>query len=113
MRRSHDLTRFAEPEIMITGAVRAPYVPLTNERIDRRHAHSVAMAAFFRWLFDNTGRIDRTAGEFFLSDSGQDPSVALVKNYLSPVPAALTGALTRILPPEVANDLDIVGGLGI
>ena len=36
-RRSHDLTRFAEPEVMITGAVRAPYVPLTNERIDRRH----------------------------------------------------------------------------
>ena len=41
--RSHDLTRFAEPEVMITGAVRAPYVPLDNERIDRRHAHSVAL----------------------------------------------------------------------
>lgn len=110
MRRSHDLTRFAEPEVMITGAVRAPYVPLTNERIDRRHAHSVAMAAFFRWLFESTGRIDRTAGEFFLPDSGQDPSVTLVKDYLSPVPAALTDALTRILPREVAAELDVVGG---
>jgi ATP-dependent helicase YprA (DUF1998 family)/ribosomal protein L40E len=110
MRRSHDLTRFAEPEVMITGAVRAPYVPLTNERIDRRHAHSVAMAAFFRWLFESTGRIDRTAGEFFLSDNGQEPSVTLVKDYLTPVPTALADTLTRILPPEVAAELDVVGG---
>jgi ATP-dependent helicase YprA (DUF1998 family)/ribosomal protein L40E len=110
MRRSHDLTRFAEPEVMITGAVRAPHVPLTNERIDRRHAHSVAIAAFFRWLFESTGRIDRTAAEFFLADIGQDPSVALVKDYLTPIPEALTDALTRILPPEVAAELDVVGG---
>ena len=60
MRRSHDLTKFAEPELMITGEVRAPYVPLTNTRIDQRHAHSVTMAAFFHWLFETTGRIDRT-----------------------------------------------------
>lgn len=110
MRRSHDLTRFAEPEVMITGAVRAPYVPLTNERIDRRHAHSVAMAAFFRWLFESTGRIDRTAGEFFLSDDSKEPSVSLVKDYLSPVPATLTDTLTRVLPPQVAAELDVVGG---
>lgn len=110
MRRSHDLTRFAEPEVMITGAIRAPYVPLTNERIDRRHAHSVAMAAFFRWLFESTGRIDRTAGEFFLHDNGQDPSVTLVKDYLTPVPEALTSALARILPPEVATELGVSGG---
>ena len=70
-RRSHDLTRFAAPEVMMSGAVRAPFVPLTNERIDRRHAHSVALSAFFRWYFDQTSRIARSAGEFFLpSDMG-------------------------------------------
>jgi hypothetical protein len=110
MRRSHDLTRFAEPEVMITGAVRAPYVPLTNERIGRRHAHSVAMAAFFRWLFERTGRIDRNAGAFFLPDNGTDASVTLVQDFLTPVPETLTGALTRILPPEVAQALDVPGG---
>ena len=47
-RRSHDLSRFADPKMMVAGQVRAPYVPLGNERIDRRHAHSVALAAFFR-----------------------------------------------------------------
>ena len=84
MRRSHDLTRFAEPEVMITGEVRAPYVPLTNARIDRRHAHSVAMAAFFRWLFETSGRIDRKAGEFFLAQDGNEPSAGLVTGYLYP-----------------------------
>lgn len=110
MRRSHDLTKFAEPEIMITGEVRAPYVPLTNERIDQRHAHSVAMAAFFRWLFDTTGRIDRSAGEFFLPQDGNEPSVTLVEGFLRPVPAEITDALTRILPAEVATALDVESG---
>lgn len=109
-RRSHDLTRFAEPEVMITGEVRAPYVPLTNERIDRRHAHSVALSAFFRWLFDTTGRIDRQAGEFFLDTDGNPPSADLLESFLSPVPPAIVDSLTRILPPEVAIEIDVAGG---
>ncbi|MGQ4334766.1 helicase-related protein [Streptomyces hayashii] len=35
-RRPHDLSRFAEPERMIAGEVRAPIVPVDNVRIDRR-----------------------------------------------------------------------------
>lgn len=108
MRRSHDLTRFNEPEIMIAGQVRAPYVPLVNTRIDRRHAHSVALSAFFRWLFDTTGRIDRKAGEFFLHQDGNEPSVELVKTFLTPVPKEVTTALERILPAEVATELNLV-----
>ena len=107
MRRSHDLTRFNEPEIMIAGEVRAPYVPLVNTRIDRRHAHSVALSAFFRWLFDTTGRIDRKAGEFFLHQDGNQPSVDLVRTFLTPVPKDVTEALERILPAEVATELNL------
>ncbi|MGH3170300.1 MAG: helicase-related protein, partial [Trebonia sp.] len=66
-RRSHDLSRYAAPEKMLTGQVRAPYVPLGNPRIDRRHAHSVALAAFFRDAKENTGREWKTAGDFFLT----------------------------------------------
>jgi ATP-dependent helicase YprA (DUF1998 family) len=110
MRRSHDLTRFNEPEVMISGQVRAPYVPLNNVRIDRRHAHSVAMAAFFRWLFDTTGRIDRKAGEFFLHQDGNHPSVDLVKNFLDPVPGEVTDALARILPKDVAREINLETG---
>lgn len=110
MRRSHDLTKFNAPEDMIAGKVRAPYVPLTNTRIDRRHAHSVALAAFFRWLFETSGRIDRKAGQFLLHQDGNEPSVNLVKNFLIPVPPQVTDALTRILPADVAAELDVSGG---
>jgi ATP-dependent helicase YprA (DUF1998 family) len=110
MRRSHDLTRFNEPEVMISGEVRAPYVPLTNVRIDRRHAHSVALAAFFRWLFQTSGRIDRRAGGFFLAQDGNEPSVGLVRSFLTPPPGEVREALGRILPPEVAKELDLEGG---
>lgn len=110
MRRSHDLTRFNEPEVMISGQVRAPYVPLTNVRIDRRHAHSVALAAFFRWLFETSGRIDRRAGEFFLHQDGNEPSVDLVKTFLTPVPESVNEALSRILPPGIATELDLASG---
>ncbi|MFM8856973.1 MAG: Zn-binding domain-containing protein [Actinomycetota bacterium] len=110
MRRSHDLTRFNEPEVMIAGQVRAPYVPLTNVRIDRRHAHSVALAAFFRWHFEMTGRIDRKAGEFFLNQDGNDPSVDLVRNFLTPIPDDVTDSLSRVLPSEVAKEIDLAGG---
>ena len=110
MRRSHDLTKFNEPEVMISGLVRAPYVPLVNARIDRRHAHSVALAAFFRWLFGTSGRIDRKAGEFFLHQDGNEPSVDLVKTFLTPVPREVTDALARILPGEVAAELNLNSG---
>ena len=97
-RRSHDLTRFQEPKTMVAGKVKAPYVPLGNERIDRRHAHSVALAAFFRDQKEQTGETWSTAGDFFI---GKHPPVSRVWPYLNPVPTALTQALQRILPDDV------------
>lgn len=111
-RRSHDLTRFAEPEVMMSGAVRAPYVPLVNARINRRHAHSVALAAFFRWYFESTNRIERTAGGFFLPDEEENaPAVTLVKGFLSPVPTEITESLIRILPPPIVIELGVESGI--
>jgi hypothetical protein len=108
-RRSHDLSRFAEPEVMMSGAVRAPYVPLDNARIDRRHAHSVVLASFFRSYLDLHARIARTAGQFFLPDPDVgDPPVSLVKNFLDPIPRQVTDALLRVLPNPVADELGIL-----
>jgi hypothetical protein len=110
-RRSHDLTRFERPESMIAGAARAPYVPLDNVRIDRRHAHSVAMAAFFRWLLAEHNLICRRAGKFFLpGDSGAQSPATLVRAFLDPVPARVITSLMRVLPPSVQKELDITGG---
>jgi ATP-dependent helicase YprA (DUF1998 family) len=97
-RRSHDLSRYQAPESMLTGQVRAPYVPLGNPRIDRRHAHSVALAAFFRDARDNGGREWKTAGDFFLGEVGGEAPCDAVRAYLTPVPAEVDAALRAVLP---------------
>ncbi|GGL15910.1 DEAD/DEAH box helicase [Planomonospora parontospora] len=107
-RRPHDLSRYAEPETMIAGQVRAPYVPLGNERIDRRHAHSVAMAAFFRHAKATSGEVWRNAGEFFRGSQGaQDAPCNRVLDFLTPVPAEITETLRRVLPPEVQGEIGV------
>lgn len=107
-RRSHDLSRFQDPVQMVAGAVRSPYVPLGNERIDRRHAHSVALAAFFRWQKEMTGETWNRAGDFFLGD--QAP-VSRVQPYLWPVvPEGITRSLQRVLPLEVQRAIGLETG---
>lgn len=109
-RRSHDLTQFAAPEAMMTGRIRAPYVPLDNDRIDRRHAHSVALAAFFRWYLEHLHGISRKAGEFFIGDGVGEPPVAAVRTFLDPVPADVQDSLRRVLPVAVQNTIGVDGG---
>ncbi|WP_326641567.1 DEAD/DEAH box helicase [Streptosporangium sp. NBC_01755] len=106
-RRSHDLSRYQEPETMIAGKVRAPYVPLGNERIDRRHAHSVAIAAFFRHAKATSGEVWRTAGEFFRAIDGGDAPCTRVANFLTPVPEEITASLRRILPTSVQAEIGV------
>ncbi|GAA1256218.1 DEAD/DEAH box helicase [Pseudonocardia aurantiaca] len=111
-RRSHDLSRFAEPEKMIAGEMRAPIVPLTNVRIDRRHAHSVALAAFFRTMARHRHTVWRTAGEFFLPPEHCPPdhigAVDLLCRYLRPsVPAPVRASLERVLPEAVLEEIGV------
>ncbi|MEV6040737.1 DEAD/DEAH box helicase [Nonomuraea sp. NPDC052116] len=104
-RRSHDLSRYAEPETMIAGRVRAPYVPLGNARIDRRHVHSVALAAFFRQAKEASGTVWKTAGDFFLGDGTER-----VRRFLSPVPPQVTASLRAVLPPQAQAELGVGSG---
>ena len=106
-RRSHDLSRFQDPKVMVSGEVRSPYVPLGNDRIDRRHAHSVALAAFFRDAKEQTGETWSKAGAFFL---GEPAPVNRVWPYLSPVPAAITESLRRVLPENVQAQIGVETG---
>ena len=109
-RRSHDLSRFAEPEGMVAGKVRAPYIPLANERIDRRHAHSVALAAFFRHHFQTFGTRWSNAGDFFLPASdGVTPST-LVGEFLTPAPPQVMESLRRVLPVEIQEAIGLDTG---
>ena len=110
-RRSHDLSRYQDPLAMVAGEVRAPYVPLANERIDRRHAHSVALAAFFRNCKQLTGEQWRAAGEFFLPGPGGTPSPSeRVQQYLTPVPDDVARSLQQVLPESVQTEIGLTTG---
>ncbi|WP_047869771.1 DEAD/DEAH box helicase [Nocardiopsis sp. RV163] len=109
-RRSHDLFRYQEPEKMIAGKVRAPFVPLGNVRIDRRHAHSVALAAFFRHWARETGETWNRVGDFFLPGGDRPAPVTRVLDFLSPVPERVDTSLRRVLPEAVAREIDVDGG---
>ncbi|MFK4100420.1 DEAD/DEAH box helicase [Streptomyces sp. NPDC019531] len=107
-RRPHDLARYAEPQRMIAGEVRAPIVPVDNVRIDRRHAHSIALAAFFRAMKEERGRIWRTAGEFFLPDDTTGEIAAhTVHDWLTPVPDSVTDSLRQVLPENVQDEIGV------
>jgi ATP-dependent helicase YprA (DUF1998 family) len=110
-RRSHDLSRYQDPAAMVAGEVRAPYVPLGNERIDRRHAHSVALAAFFRHYKRLTGEEWRYAGEFFLPGPGNTAPPSLrVQGFLDPVPDDVRRSLSRVLPESVQTEIGLDTG---
>jgi len=106
-RRSHDLSRYQGPKSMIVGEVRAPYVPLGNERIDRRHAHSIALSAFFRYSKRTTGETWNTAGEFFLGDKAP---ASRVRDFLTPVPRDVHESLLNVLPIEVQRQIGVNTG---
>ncbi|MDL1944298.1 DUF1998 domain-containing protein, partial [Chloroflexi bacterium CFX2] len=97
-RRPHDLTFYDQPERMISGKIRPPIVSLKNDKIIRRHLHSVVFAEFFRWAKDRV-RYQYT-GDFFappdLSFSGPE----LLRQFLQGRPPELDSALFRIVPNE-------------
>ncbi|WP_435277826.1 DEAD/DEAH box helicase [Rhodococcus yananensis] len=107
-RSSHDLSKFQEPESMIAGTMRIPWVPVENERIGRRHAHSVALAAYFRHAFDSDGTVWKEAGQFFRPDENGNPSPASrIGTFLDPVPDDMRTDLRRILPPQVQEEIGL------
>ncbi|MCX4092078.1 DEAD/DEAH box helicase [Nocardia sp. alder85J] len=107
-RGSHDLSKFQKPETMIAGEMRIPWVPTDNERIGRRHAHSIALAAYFRHRFRSDELRWRHAGAFFTSAAdGEDSPAAGVRAFLTPVPGPIRNALRTALPSTVAAAIGV------
>jgi hypothetical protein len=63
LRRSHDLKHFQNPVAIIKGEIRVPRVSIVNEKIVRRHIHSVAFAAFWKVYPQYFGNME----QFFLN----------------------------------------------
>ncbi len=106
-RRSHDLTHFRNPRRLVAGSIRPPVVVVANEKIVRRHVHSVLLGAFFRWARDHHGRLFPTVGSFFAPEDGEVSGPELLNRYLRQRPRAVQEALQRIVPPELKSVLGI------
>jgi ATP-dependent helicase YprA (DUF1998 family) len=110
-RRAHDLARYQNPISMISGKIRAPQVPLDNERIDRRHIHSIALAAYFRHAKVTVDVEWRDAGSFFLASDGSTDSAALrLRDFLTPVPETVSASLRQVLSVEMQRTIGVVDG---
>ena len=98
-RRPHDLTFYDQPERMISGKIRAPIVSLRNDKIIRRHLHSVVFADFFRWAKE---RVEyHNTGDFFANIDPAMRGPELLRNFLKGRPASLEASLFRIIPENV------------
>jgi len=108
-RRSHDLTHYARPERIVAGKIRPPSVVVSNEKIVRRHMHSVLFAAFFRHAYWEEGRSFRSVGDFFKPDDGITPGPELLREYAARHPTDVLAALQRVVPAPLHAELDIEG----
>jgi ATP-dependent helicase YprA (DUF1998 family) len=106
-RRSHDLTHYARPARIVAGRIRPPVVVVTNEKIVRRHVHSVLFASFFRWARDERGRNFRNVGDFFAPEDNEVTGPILLGEYVEARPDRLQQALTHIVPDTLQDELEI------
>lgn len=111
-RRSHDLTHYTRPHRIVAGKIRPPTVVVVNEKIVRRHMHSVLFAAFLRWAKEQLNREFSKVGDFFVMEStGSSQSLAagpeLLHQFVATRPATLKKALERIVPPDLQTELGI------
>jgi len=107
-RRSHDLAYFSNPEKMVSGMIRPPVISLENEKVIRRHVHSVLFASFFRWAKETRSRSFDSAGAFFeIKDQDQPSGADLLRQYLGTQPLEVQAALSRLLPHDMAKTLGV------
>ena len=111
-RRPHDLARYQRPTEMIAGRVQAPYVYLDNDRIGRRHAHSVALSLFFRHAHQATGKVWRNAGDFF-SPGDDDSGAARFVQYLTTNRGVVSEESAQILSRAVSSVIGTENGLWV
>lgn len=105
-RRSHDLTYYAEPQKIVAGAIRAPAIILDNEKIVRRHVHSVLFAAFFRWAAQQ-GLLFKSVGSFFASPDPEQAGPSLLAQYLANRPLEVQETLKQVVPSSLHGELEL------
>jgi len=105
-RRSHDLNYYNHPKSMVKGEIKPPVTVLTNEKIIRRHLHSIVFGAFFRWAVEKHKQTYKTIGEFFAPEGGTS-APELLAEFLETKPPTLQQALQRVVPKDLHKIIGI------
>ena len=106
-RASHDLAKYQYPQTMIAGQMRIPWVPIDNAMIARRHAYSIALAAYFRHHYTGVHEW-KDVGDFFLPPAeGHDAPSAGVAPFLNPVPPEVQKALRAAIPTVIHAEVGV------
>lgn len=103
-RRSHDMTFYNRPEVMVSGEILPPTVKVQNEKIIRRHLHSQVFSYFFRYVRDQK-RFD-SLEDFFKPEEGPT-GVELLGAYLDSKPSEIKSSLLQIIPGELHKQLGL------
>ncbi|MGX1857646.1 DEAD/DEAH box helicase [Dietzia sp. NPDC055340] len=106
-RRSRDLSRFQDPTQMINGVMRVPWVPIDNERIARRHIHSIVFAEFFRHMYVERGVEFQQIADLFCADDPADEAWREIRQFLTPVPVEIADSVARVVPVELHEELGV------
>lgn len=88
---SHDFTYYQNPELMISGSIKAPLFSLENEKIIRRHIYAVALSAFFQ---ANEDVYDGNSLSVLLNGDGYERLVRFLENQ----PTRLKDLLNKSIP---------------
>jgi hypothetical protein len=106
--RSHDLTYFKEPQKMVDGKIKPPVVHIKNEKIVRRHLHSIILSKFFKdgndeYFGKGSGNVD----SFFRLEKPLPTGREKLREYLSSKPDFILESLQRSIPKEMHTQLGI------
>ena len=106
-RRSHDLNYYNKPETMVSGKIKPPIAVLSNEKIVRRHLHSVIFSAFFRWVYENYDkRTFKTVSDFLL-EGESEKGIDLFNKFVGQKFPTIQDSLMRIIPGGLLDDLGV------
>ncbi len=105
-RKSHDLSNFSDPVGMVSGKLKPPRTPLTNEKILRRHLHSVVFAHFFKWVKAKYGVEYKNVGDFFCPEAGPNGRDYL-RQFLAEKPESLKQEIVNVIPPSMQEILGV------
>lgn len=100
-RRSHDIAYYNNPEMMVTGRIKAPYFKVENIKILRRHIFSTALSYFWKGHRRYFGK----TRNFFLNENGA--GIDVLKAFLDSKPATLYSSIKRIVPENMWQDIGV------